>query len=475
MSLTRKIALNTAVNLAGQGASYLLGAVSMILTMRYLGPETFGSYSLVMVFVGIVGGLAELGGQIILVREINQRPAESSKIIGNFILLKAALYLLAFVLGLGATWLMGYQKDILFLLVLGLLAMFFSFPVSVGAVFHARLKMWYAVIINISVKFVTFGTVLLMIWLKKGLPVILWSNIIVAVLSSTVYWILVHKWERPDYRPDRRMLLYLLRQSAPMGMLVFVGGLVFRSDVLLLSKLSDPMSLGLYSAAYKYVEWGLLVITGLLISHLPVFSQYLNSEPEKVRRLFRVSFEIIGLFLIPASIFVGFNAAELIRLVSGPLYMEGSLALAVLIWVVLLNSWNAMAVNILIAGHKMNALLYLYFPVMAINVIINYFGIPLLGFEICAASSVLSEVLAVVPLFIMMKKWYGLSPVWLNTIKQLILSIVVTIPMLLFPAANIMARAGVYIIAWLALGVLIKVLDIDRLRDIYNKTRGQTC
>jgi O-antigen/teichoic acid export membrane protein len=254
-----------------------------------------------------------------------------------------------------------------------------------------------------------------------------------------------------------------------------VGGLVFRSDVLLLSKLSDPMSLGLYSAAYKYVEWGLLVITGLLISHLPVFSQYLNSEPEKVRRLFRVSFEIIGLFLIPASIFVGFNAAELIRLVSGPLYMEGSLALAVLIWVVLLNSWNAMAVNILIAGHKMNALLYLYFPVMAINVIINYFGIPLLGFEICAASSVLSEVLAVVPLFIMMKKWYGLSPVWLNTIKQLILSIVVTIPMLLFPAANIMARAGVYVVAWLALGVLIKVLDIDRLKDIYNKTRGQTC
>jgi O-antigen/teichoic acid export membrane protein len=475
MSLTRKIVLNTAVNLAGQGASYLLGAVSMILTMRYLGPETFGSYGLVLVYVGIVSGLAELGGQIILVREINQRPEESSKIIGNFILLKAALYLLAFVLGLGATWLMGYKGDMRFLLVLGLTAMLISFPVSVGAVFQARLKMWFSVAINFSAKLLALSAVLLMIWLKRGLELMLWGNIVIALMSAVVYWVLIHKWEKPDYHPDRSLILDLLSQSLPIGVLLLVGGLVLRSDVLLLSKMSDPLSLGLYTAAYKYVEWGLLVVTGLLISHLPVFSQYLKSEPEKVRRLFRVSFEIIGLFLIPASIFVGLNAAELIRLVSGPLYVEGSLALAVLIWVVLLNVWNTMAVNILIAGHKMKELLYLYFPVMAINIIVNYIGIPRFGFKVCAVSSVLSEILAVVPLFMMMKKWYGLSPAWLNTIKQLLLSIVAAIPILLFPAASIIARAGVYIIAWLALGVIIKVLDIDRLKDIYNKTRGQTC
>ncbi|MDP2808328.1 MAG: oligosaccharide flippase family protein [bacterium] len=473
MSLTRKIVLNTAVNVAGQGTSYLLGAVSVMLTMRYLGPELFGSYSLVLVYVGIVGGLAELGGQIILVREINQKPAESSRIIGNFLLLKAALYLLAFALGMGATWLMGYKGDMRFLLVLGLLSMLVSFPVSLGAVFQARLKIWYSVAINLGGKVIGVAVVLAMVWLKRGLDILLWGNILIAVLSAAVYWIMVGRQEKPDYRPDWKLLSGLLRQSAPIGLLVIVGGLVFRSDVLLLSKFSDPLSLGLYSAAYKYVEWGLLVTTGAVVSHLPVFSQYLITEPEKVKRLFRISFDIIGLFLIPVSVFVGFNAAALIRLVSGADYVEGAAALAVLIWVVLLNSWNAMAVNMLIANHKMKSLLLLYFPVMAVNIAVNYFGIPKYGFMICTVSSVLSEVLAMGPLLVMMWKWYDLSPIWPNTAKHLLLSTVATGPMFLVPSGHVAARVAVYIVVWTVLGVVSKILNVDRLKDIFNKVRVQ--
>jgi O-antigen/teichoic acid export membrane protein len=440
-----------------------------MLTMRYLGPESFGKYSLVLVYVGIVGGLAELGGQIILVREINQKPLESSKIIGNFIILKAALYLLAFVFGLGATWLMGYKGDVRLLLVLGLLAMYFSFPVSVGAVFQARLKMWYSVAINFSAKLLTFGTVILMVWLKRGLDLILWGNIAIAVLSSAVYWILIHKWEKPDYRPDRSLMMDILKQSMPIGLLLLVGGLVFRSDVLLLSKMSDLRSLGLYTAAYKYVEWGLLVVTGLLISHLPVFSQYLSSEPEKVRKLFKISFNIIGLFLIPVSVFVGFNASYLIRLVSGPAYVDGAAALTVLIWVILLNSWNTMSTNMLVAGRKIGILIWLYLPVMAANLGVNYFGIPKYGFMVCAFSSVMSEILAIIPLLILMHKLYQVSPDWIGAGKHLLLSAAASGVMLLTPGQNLFVRAAAFILAWVALGVATKVLDVVKVKEIYFK------
>jgi O-antigen/teichoic acid export membrane protein len=474
MSLTRKITVNTAVQLAGQGSSYLLGAVSVMLTMRYLGPVNFGAYSLVMVYVGIVGAFAELGGQIILVRELNQRPAESSKIIGNFLLLKLALYSAAFLLGLVLTWILSYSLYMRIWLGLGLVGMFFSFPVSIGAVFQARLKIWYAVVINLGSKIIAVLVVLFMIWLKRGLDILLLGNILIAALSSLAYWILVEQQEKPVYRPDRKLLVELLRQSLPIGLLVIVGGLVFRSDVLLLSKFSDQLSLGLYSAAYKYVEWGLLITTGVVISHLPVFSQYLKTEPEKVKKLFRISFNILGLFLIPVSVFVGLNAGEIIRLVSGSDYVRGAPALSILIWVVLLNSWNAMAVNILIANHKMKSLLLLYFPVMAINIAVNYFGIPKYGFLICAVSSVLSEVLAMGPLLMMMRKWYDLSPVCLNTVKQLLISIVVVIPMLLIPSKYTVARAAVYIAIWIALGVSTKVLDVDRLKDVFHKMQVES-
>ncbi|MHB8158337.1 MAG: oligosaccharide flippase family protein, partial [Desulfocucumaceae bacterium] len=421
----------------------------------------------------MISAVAELGGQIILVREINQRPAESPKIIGNFLVLKLFLYSVAFILGLAFTWILGYSGDLRIWLVLGLLSMFFSFPLSIGAVFQARLNIWYGVAISLAAKVIVLGTVLLMVWLNKGLVLILWGNIAVSLISAAVCWKLIHKWEKPDYRPDWKFILDLLRQSAPVGMLLLVGGVLFRSDVLLLSKMSDARSLGLYTATYKYVELGLLVVTGLLISHLPVFSQYLGSDPEKVRRLFRISSEVSGLFLIPVSVFVGFNAAGLIKLVSGPAYVEGAAALAILIWVVLLNSWNSMSSNMLIADRKIGILIVVYAPVMAANLAVNYFGIPKYGYMICAFSSVLSEVLAIIPLLVLMHKWYRVSPGWLDSAKHLLLSVVSAVITQLVPGQNIFVRLVIFISVWGLAGTATRTMDIARLREIVSKVRGQ--
>lgn len=472
MSLARKIILNTAVNVAGQGASYLVGAISMMLIMRYLGPEQFGIYSLVMVYVAVISAVGDMGGQMVLVREVNQRPTESPRIIGNFLMLKLVLYFLAFVLGLAFTWILGYSGDLRIWLALGLSAMFFSFPLSGGAVFQARLNIWYGVVINLVAKAITLGVVLLVIRLNKGLALILWGNIAVSLLSAVACWGFIHKMEKPVYHPDWKFISELLSQSAPLGLLWLAGEIVFRSGIVMLSKLSDPISLGVYTAAFKYMEWGLLVTAGILVTHLPVFSQYLASEPEKVRKFFKTSFNIVGLLLIPVSIFVVFNADALIRIISGPAYVPGAKALTVLIWVVLFGSWNTITVNLLVANHKVKALLLLYFPVMAVNLAINYFGIPRYGYMICAASSLLNEILVMAPLLIMIKRWYDLKPEWLGAVKQTLISLAAAIPMILLPTGHIVGRSAAFAATWLLLGLITNIPDIRRLRNVLINRQG---
>ena len=53
-----------------------------------------------------------------------------------------------------------------------------------------------------------------------------------------------------------------------------------------------------------------------------------------------------------------------------------------------------MPVHLLVAGRKIGTLIAIYFPVLAVNIAVNYFGIPKYGFMVCAFSSVLSEILA---------------------------------------------------------------------------------
>lgn len=466
MNLTRSIIMNTVAQVAGQGLSYLLGAISMMLVMRHLGPEIFGAYSLVLVYVGIISGLAELGGQIILVRELNQKPKQSSQIIGNFLLLKLALYFAAFLIGLVLVWLLGYPENMRILLGLGLLTMFVSFPISLGAVFQARLKIWYAAAINIASRVLLIGLVLFMIRLHLGLKMLLLGNIAIAIASALAYWIVVGNQEKPDYSPDYKLIMYLFRQSLPIGLLLVVGGLAFRFDVLLLSKLSNPRSLGLYSAATKYIEWGLLVAAGFMVSQLPVFSQYRSSEPEKVRKLFLLSFDFIGLIVIPASVFVSLNARSIISLISGPAYSDGGTALAVLIWVVLFNLWSTIIYNLFLADHRTKTLMAVYFPVMAFNIIFNYFGIPKYGFMACAIISVLSEVLAIIPLLILLYRWDSLKPNWRPIFSFFLISLVAVIPMYFISEKNLFLRLGIYSVGWLLLGVTTRTIDMDKYRQV---------
>ena len=474
MNLARSIIMNTVAQVAGQGLSYLLGAISMMLVMRHLGPEIFGAYSLVLVYVGIISGLAELGGQIILVRELNQKPKQSSQIIGNFLLLKLALYFAAFLIGLVLVWLLGYPENMRILLGLGLLTMFVSFPISLGAVFQARLKIWYAAAINIASRVLLIGLVLFMIRLQLGLKMLLLGNIAIAIASALAYWIVVGNQEKPDYSPDYKLIMYLFRQSLPIGLLLVVGGLAFRSDVLLLSKLSNPRSLGLYSAATKYIEWGLLVAAGFMVSQLPVFSQYRSSEPEKVRKLFLLSFDFIGLIVIPASVFVSLNARSIISLISGPAYSDGGTALAVLIWVVLFNLWSTIIYNLFLADHRTKTLMAVYIPVMAFNIIFNYFGIPKYGFMACAIISVLSEVLAIIPLLILLYRWDSLKPDWKRISGFILISMLALVPMSIFPRENLFSRLGIYFACWLLLGLTTRIIDTETFRLVVYKIQRQT-
>ena len=73
-----------------QGLRLGLGLVIGAWAARYLGPEDFGLLSAALAFVAVAGGLASLGLNTILVRELTMKPEEKGEILGTALAMRLA-------------------------------------------------------------------------------------------------------------------------------------------------------------------------------------------------------------------------------------------------------------------------------------------------------------------------------------------------------------------------------------------------
>ncbi len=472
MSLMRRVVLNSVSQTGGQAVMYLLGAAASIIAIRYLGPAEFGRYTLVLTYVGIIGAVADFGGQIVLVREINQQPERVRAILGNFLMVKAA-YTVA-VCGAGALVIgrLGYAADIRLYIMLGLLSVLLSVPATVGALFQARLQMWFWAGINIVGKIIALAAVLYMAASRGTIAVLLWANVAVAAVMSLLFWLLIMKHDPPSFRLDVPLVRRLVAETIPIGLLLIVGGLGVRAEMLLLSKLADDRSLGLYSAGYKFVDWGLMLINGLLISHLPLFAKFAFTEPDKVKRLYRVTFDLVAVLAIPLAVFGLVGSRPILVLFSGPAYAEGWGALTVLWWVILLNTWNALSINLLIAAKRTKQVLAVYSGALIAIIAANYVGIPRLGYAFCAAAAAGRELLTLVLLVLILRRSYHLVPQWRRPLLVLGNSLAAVVPVLLLGDRRLFVSLPLFLAAWLGFNFLFRAVRPDEVRVLWSRLRG---
>ena len=87
--LGRRVAANTAAQVAGRAVILALAAVSIVLITRYLGPSSYGRYALALSYIQLFGVLADVGLFTIVVREISKRPEQTSRLVGNAMTLRA--------------------------------------------------------------------------------------------------------------------------------------------------------------------------------------------------------------------------------------------------------------------------------------------------------------------------------------------------------------------------------------------------
>ncbi|MEQ8705563.1 MAG: polysaccharide biosynthesis C-terminal domain-containing protein [Phaeodactylibacter sp.] len=370
-------------------------------TVQNTVPESeYGLYFALFNFTFLFQIVNDFGIQNYNNRHIAQHGQLLIKYFPNFIILKGLLSLIYLALVLSVGWWAGYTlphfslllfiafNQILFSLVLYLRS-------NVSGLGHYRLDSLLSVtdrlLLIVICSFLLWGDLMpapfrieWFVWAQTA------SLSITALLSLGI---VSRKLPRFRFRVHTAFLWYLLRESAPYALSIFLMSAYYRLDGIMIEQLlpDGPREAGLYASAYRLYEAANMVgflFAGLL---LPIFSRMLAGK-EAIAPLACFSFKLITLSGIILLVGVGFYSTEIMQL----LYTSGS-AYSGKILLFLCGSYLAVAGTyvfgtLLVASNNTRQLNYVFGIGLAINLSLNLLLIPTLKAQGAAMATLATQV-----------------------------------------------------------------------------------
>jgi len=345
-----------------------------------------------------------------------------------------------------------------------------------SSVFYAYEKMEYPAGIAsfIALAKVTLGALVLFIgWGFVGLAgVALLMN---AVQTAWLYALMSRHIVRLRWLPDWHLQKWMLGESYPLMLNHLLATVFWRIDILILTPVVGAFGVGLYSAAYKYID-GLNVIPAYFtLAIFPIMSRFAADSPDSLARTHRLSLRLLTLLAIPTAVFIFFTAKPLILILGGSDYVPGSvLPLQLLVLSIPIGFMNSVTHYVLIAVNKQKFLTWAFVAGVVFNTVANLLLIPRFGVPAAAITTILSEFALFFPFIWAVHRYIAPIPwfdvLWRQTLAGLLMAGVFILvgPFSLLLA--IVLASGVFVVTLLAAG-FHKAEDMEAVLGVIPSAR----
>lgn len=419
-----KIFKNSGWLLADKLARLFLGLLTMALIARQVGPADFGIWSYALALTTIVGGLAVLGLDKVVVKEMVASPGREEQILSTALLMRLGAGLFSFACCAGIVLLSkkGQPVYVYCTLITALTVVLQSFDVF-DYYYQSKNEVQLTIIPKMSL--FVFFCLLKIIWVRIHAPLMtfVWLSFAELVVSYTVIlWMFISRhglralgtWSFAEAK-------FLLSQSWP---LLFTGVLVLlymKSDQLMLDTLGTPALLGEYAAAARISElWYALptvIATALLPGLVQMRIEHTASYEQAVEKWLRLSFWS-SLFI---SLFLSLVAEKITTLFYGVQFPQSGLILSIHIWANMPVFLCMVLMQYQIVEGTYNINLYATIAGIIVNVGVNIWLIPSLGGVGAAIATVVSYITVFTTLTLMDKT--GRLPAFLRRMLSPLLAI----------------------------------------------------
>jgi len=199
-------------------------------------------------------------------------------------------------------------------------------------VFQARLKIEYGAAIDVATRLLGLGLVMLAVWWDRGLVAVAAVLLAADVVSVLLIWVVSRRLVHVVWHIDRACWARVLRSSLPLGLAGLLVAITNRVDFLMLERMVDLESVGLYGAAYRITGALERLPQLVMISLFPIMARAAVEDGARLRRLYHqtvAGFAALAVIIVGAVHWLG--SPVLGRLFGGE-FVSANPGLQVLVW-----------------------------------------------------------------------------------------------------------------------------------------------
>ena len=406
-----RVARNTVINILGRTANMVATLALSICIVRVLGEAAYGQYASVWALILILGVVASMGTDTIVVRESAKDLARAPELVSNTITLRLVLAGLAYTIAIIAALLMKTDPAFVRYVAIAGLALFASWYLLIATYFEATLRIGTRTLITVGATYLTLALTLVILLLQGGLDIILWGAVFVAFVTLIVAYAFVCRHFRPTLGRNIAVMKEILSASWPLAGVMFVVMLVTRIDQLMLLKMKGASVAGYYAASTRIAESVAVVPHAFMLSIFPLMSFYHSRDPARFGDVYSKSLKYVSVIVLPLALLLSFYPKPILRLCYGQHFVQGAPALAILAWRVFFVFIGSVNSGAIIVENRQRIFLFLGSILVPPFIAVNFLLISRYGLTGAAAAAVLHQIVSyLVLLFIPSMRKYTLAP-----------------------------------------------------------------
>lgn len=416
----RKIAYNTVAQVGGKFLGFFISSFFLIILASALGTTGMGYYTTVTAFVAFFVNLADLGINMVMMREIAQNEDKKEEITGEFLGFRLVYSFIIMALApLVAMLFPQYGQIIIFGVAIASLAqLFLIINQTFVSVLQVSLQLDRAVFAEVVNRALTLGLVFYGAKIYTASPeqfyyYVLWVTVLAALVNMVIsYFFARQRWAiRPRFTTSKwKGILALV---IPMGVFSFLSMVHFKSDTIILSLLKPAYDVGIYGYAYKIGEIMFSIPMMFIGIVFPRMSALYKQDKTEFLAFTQKIFEVLLFAAIPFIVGVYLLAPYLTTLLSRQSVADGILAgqvLQILSFAMVAWFFGALFQHILLAGTEYKGLVRNLTVAVILNIALNFFFIPRYSYFAASTITVLTEAIMLVLTMVYVRHQTGFSP-----------------------------------------------------------------
>ena len=316
MSLAARTFRNTALVVGARLASKVLVFAVVLIVIRSMGSQSgdYGRFNSLVVYSALVSIVADLGLRPLFTREVAKDRSLMTPYLNSILSLKVVLSVPVLVI-LYLAVSVGLPGLTAFVLPTFALLLATSFSNQLRATFYAAGALRYEAIAIMAESLVLLVAAVFVAVAHFPWWAFLWVYTASYAFTAVYAAVIAVRRFGHRFRFDLQFarLSMLARESLPFGLTVVLSTLYFKVDVPILKVFTTFVAVGIYSAAYKYLEAVVFVPQTIMDPIFPALSQLAHAGSDRLAGASTKVYKMLAVVGLPISLLMVVLAEPIIR------------------------------------------------------------------------------------------------------------------------------------------------------------------